>query len=61
MNKEMKNNLKIIGSLLIVFIILYALHVAFSDMFEDQYGGQSCLGPTNIIFTAVAGSSSAFR
>ena len=52
MNQDMKNNLKIIASLLVVFIILYALHVTFGDRFEDQYGGQSCLGPTNIIFTA---------
>ena len=52
MNQEMKNNLKIVASLLVVFVVLYALHVTFGDRFEDQYGSQSCLGPTNIIFTA---------
>ena len=52
MQDQTKNNIKIIVLLLVVFIVLYFLHVTFGDRFEDQYGGQSCLGPTNIIFTA---------
>jgi len=51
MNKDMINNIKIISLLLIVFIVLYALHVTIGDRFESQFGEPVCYvdGPT-IIF-----------
>ena len=51
MNNETKNNIKIIALLLVVFIILYFLHVTIGDRFEDQYGDPNEQGETNIIFT----------
>jgi hypothetical protein len=50
MNQETKNNIKIISLLIVVFIILYFLHVTIGDRFEDQYSGSSNNGGTNIVF-----------
>ena len=50
MNQETKNNIKIISLLLVVFIILYFLHVTIGDRFEDQYDN-SGYGETQIIFS----------
>jgi len=51
MHDETKNNIKIIGSLLVVFIILYFLHITIGDRFEDQYDDSSYDGETQIIFS----------
>lgn len=36
MDKEMKNNIKIISILLVVFIILYLLHITIGDRFQSD-------------------------
>jgi hypothetical protein len=51
MNQETKNNIKIISLLLVVFIILYFLHITFGDRFEDRYDDQNHKGETQIIFS----------
>jgi len=52
MHDETKNNIKIIGSLLVVFIILYCLHITIGDRFEYKYDDSSyCGGTTQIIFS----------
>jgi hypothetical protein len=50
MKKETKNNIKTILLLLVVFIILYALHVTFGDRFEDLYSSENRIGNASIIF-----------
>jgi len=50
MEKETKNNIKIILLLLVVFIILYALHITFGDRFEDQYQSSNHIEDVSIIF-----------
>jgi hypothetical protein len=50
MNKEIKNHIKIISLLIVVFIILYFLHVTIGDRFEDQYDTSDNDSETNIIF-----------
>ena len=50
MNNETKNNIKIITLLIIVFIILYLLHISIGDRFEDQYDDTREKGELNIIF-----------
>lgn len=52
MDKEMKNNIKIIALLLVVFIVLYALHITIGDRFESQFEESVCFidGP-NIVFS----------
>jgi hypothetical protein len=51
MHDETKNNIKIIVLLLVVFIILYFLHITIGDRFEDQYDDSSYDGETQIIFS----------
>jgi hypothetical protein len=50
MQRETKNNIKIVSLLLVVFIILYFLHITLGDRFEDLYGDSKEKGETNIIF-----------
>ena len=51
MHDETKNNIKIIVLLIVVFIILYFLHITIGDRFEDQYDESSYEGETHIIFS----------
>ena len=51
MHDETKNNIKIIVLLLVVFIILYFLHITLGDRFEYQYDNSSYEGETQIIFS----------
>ena len=50
MNKVTKDNVKIIILLIVVFIILYFLHITIGDNFVDQYGGPSHEDEINIFF-----------
>ena len=50
MEKETKNNIKIVLLLIVVFVILYALHVTFRDRFEDQYGPSNYIEERSIFF-----------
>jgi hypothetical protein len=51
MYDETKNNIKIIVLLLVVFIILYFLHITIGDRFENQFDDSSYDGETQIIFS----------
>ena len=50
MNQETKNNLKIITLLLVVFIILYALHITFGDRFEHEKQSNNHMEDITLIF-----------
>jgi hypothetical protein len=52
MKDSTKNNIKIIALLIVVFIILYFLHITIGDRFEDQYDKPTYQeGETRIDFT----------
>ena len=51
MHDETKNNIKIVVLLIVVFIILYCLHITIGDRFEDLYADSSYCGETQIIFS----------
>ena len=46
-----KNNIKIISLILLVFIILYFLHITIGERFEDQYNNEKYRGETHLIFS----------
>ena len=50
MHDETKNNIKIIALLLVVFVILYALHVTIGDRFGSQEDYSDYTDSLNIIF-----------
>jgi hypothetical protein len=50
MKKETNNNIKIVLLLLIVFTILYALHITIGDRFGDQYDSSNYIENASIIF-----------
>ena len=50
MMDERKNNIKIILFLIVVFIVLYALHVTLGDRFEDLYHSSEHFEDASIIF-----------
>jgi len=50
MDKEIKNHIKIITLLIIVFIILYFLHITFGDIFESQFEHTEFNSEPTIIF-----------
>ena len=50
MDKEIKNHIKIITLLIIVFIILYFLHIKFGDIFEYKFEHTEFNSEPTIIF-----------
>jgi hypothetical protein len=51
MENETKNNIKIVFLLIIVFVILYALHVTIGKSFENHYDNSNFDNEIHLIFS----------